>query len=610
METKTDDSTSDAGAVRKAPARPPIHQGAITSCAFLGGPEALATGSVEGAVVIWEVEAGAPSQRIEAHAGPVTALAWDARHRRVVSGGHDRRIVFSDPDTGAAAMRLEGCEGGLFALAISPDGEVLASGGYDQVIRLWRLADGASLGVLAGHLRAVTDLDFLDDGRLASCGRDNQVIIWNLARRAELCRTAGHARWAMRVRAAGDGEQVYSAGEDGQVFAWNARTGTQVWRHRLPSPVWGLEQTADGEALIVGMGGGVLRFDLGPGGVAAVNPVAPETARIMARTDTGLVALGADTLMLYRPDAPEAPLRRLDLGAQLTRSLAAIRRSPAQGDVAAIITRHHGQVAFDVAGIRRAVQPSHAGLAFASCAVDESLFATTGFDGQIHLRRAADGGHVRSMDHQGFIFTVCASADGTRLLTAGNDRLALWEVATGRRLWAGENLGVGFHCWATLAPDGGYALMVGEDQALHRWTFSDGAPKRERLDLDTDRLIGTCGLMGVAVLDDQHVALASAAGEVHRAELATGRTTLLHAVHESGVRVLSVSPDRRWLLSFSENCVAALWDLAADRPSTPADMASAVVPGAAFTLHGDLVWIDGEAALHVLSPEALAARAA
>jgi hypothetical protein len=34
-------------------------------------------------------------------------------------------------------------------------------------------------------------------------------------------------------------------------------------------------------------------------------------------------------------------------------------------------------------------------------------------------------------------------------------------------------------------------------------------------------------------------------------------------------------------------------------------MAKAVVPSAAFTRSGDLVWIDGQAMLHALAPEAL-----
>src|SRR5512146_2137892 len=220
----------------------PIHQGVVTACAFLGGPEALATASLEGAIVIWDLAAGRPVRRIPAHRGPILALAWDGARRRLISGGHDRRILACDPLTGAIEAAGEHAAG-VHALKVSPGGEVLASGGADKVIRLWRRADGASLGVLAGHAGAVLDLDFLDEDRLASVGRDYQVVVWRVGERAEALRTSGHRRWIMRVRASADGRRIYSAGEDGQVCAWDAGSGRRLWRRRLQSPVWGLERS-------------------------------------------------------------------------------------------------------------------------------------------------------------------------------------------------------------------------------------------------------------------------------------------------------------------------------------------------------------------------------
>ena len=197
-----------------------------------------------------------------------------------------------------------------------------------------------------------------------------------------------------------------------------------------------------------------------------------------------------------------------------------------------------------------------------------------------------------------------ASADGTRLLTVGHDRLTLWEVASGARVWAGQDLGIGFHGWGALSADGGFALAVGEGQGLYRWTFEGRDARRDVVTLDCDQLIGTCGLMGLAILDDG-VAIGAASGEVRRADPATGRTELLHAVHESGVRALQLSPDRRRLLSFSENGVAAVYDLAEGRLCTPAAMAGVAVPAAAFTPSGDLTWMDGDGALRVIDAEAL-----
>src|SRR6202012_4366201 len=114
----------------------------------------------------------------------------------------------------------------------------------------------------------------------------------------------------------------------------------------------------------------------------------------------------------------------------------------------------------DRGGERRPLAPVHAGMAFAACAVDEDLFATTGFDGRVHLRRTSDGALVNSLDHGGFIFSVSGSADGRRLLTAGHDRLNLWGPSSGEHLWGGHALGIGLHCWAALSDDGALAVAV------------------------------------------------------------------------------------------------------------------------------------------------------
>ena len=589
--------------VATAPTRrtPPIHQGVLSACAFVGGESRLATASADGAIVIWDTNAGQPVERLAAHKGPILALGWDARRRRVISGGHDRRLAAWELDTGEVATLAEH-PAGLYALAISPNGEQLASGGYDPVIRLWRLADGSPLGELPGHDGAVLDLAFLDDERLVSCGRDYQVVVWDVTRRIERLRTAGHRRWAMRVGTSADGGLIFSGGEDGQVCGWSADTGARLWRTQFASPVWGLERTADGTALIVGAGGLAARLDLGPVGPSEPRPIATETARVISRSDGGLIALGADNVILYRSNEPDTPLRRLSLRAPNYASVAALRCPTGAGEhpaIAAVMTRANGQVDLDLDRERRSLAPAHRGLAFASCVVGRAMFATVGFDGMIHLRRAVDGALVRTLDHGGFIFSVGASTDGSRLLAVGNDALSLWDIASGERIWGESDLGVGFHVWGALSRDGRFAVAVGEGPHLYRWTFAAGGPRRERFDLDFGRLIGTCGLMAVAIIDDATMAVATAAGEVRRVDLATSVSTLLHATHESGVRASMISPNGRRLLSFSENGLTAVFDLQAGGLCTPDAIANAVVPAACFTPDDDLVWVDGEGALHV-----------
>lgn len=588
----------------------PVHHGPVLACAFLGSETFFATGSVEGDIVIWDLAAECPVRRIGAHRGPVRATLWRDGLGRLISAGQDRRICLSDPRAGAVTASLEGHEAGVFALATSADGALLASGGYDQAIRLWSLPGGRSLGVLGRHASAVTALVWpATPNLLISAGRDHALMAWDIETRRLRWRSVGHEAWVSRLCAAPDGGLVYSVSEDSSVRAWDSATGKAVWRWDLGGgrPIWGLERTNDGDALIIGAAGGVLRLDIGAAGVAGVRPLAVEGAglwraqaahRALSRSPAGLIAQGADSgdVYLYDPAAHDAPMRRLSGNAPGSLALAALRLQPARPtSIAAVITNADGSVGLELKGRRRKLNPPHATFAYAACRLGSTHFATAGFDGLIQIWRAHDGGHVFSLDHSGLIFSLSADSDGSRLVSAGHDRVRLWDVQNGALLWGAQDLGAGVHCVAALAPSGQAIVCVGETARLHRWTSTEkgfGAP--QAIDIDC------ADLTGVVLGDDaRHAIVSTADGDVRRLDLNSGASIRLHAVHEDWVRSLQASPDGRFVLSVSQNSIATVWDLEGVALATPPALADAAAPAAGFSQAGDLVWVDGRGGLHV-----------
>jgi WD40 repeat protein len=567
----------------------PLHQDSLSACAF-AGRERLATGSIEGGVVVWDWRAGRAERTIPAHQGPIWSLVWDPHRQTLISAGHDGRILLHGLD-GQPRGAIDTHAGPAMALALSSDGERLASGGFDGSIRLWRATDGMADGALPGHAAAVGDLDFTADGRLVSGGRDDVVRIWDLRSGQVAAQGLGHTRWVTRVRAAREG--VVSASEDGTLRLWDWDTGAERWRYTTDweRPIWGLGLVEG--AAVVGAGGLVLRCRFDASAAGPAREVSTATARAIAVAGD-FVALGVgDGVVVMRGSDT---LARLHTHARPTLSIAASPKPDGRG-LNVFLGLPDGRVLLDDGRTRRELGPERGQFIFVTTAIGEDLIATGGFDGHVRLWRAGDGELLRTMKHGAYVFSISAG-DG-RLLASGGGAISLWDIATGRRLTRCEVPELGFHNWAALSADRIVAAGDG-DVLLRLRVLGDGQVAQEaRTTLDT-RLVTGLRLPGTR----DRALIATANGDVCWLDLATGRTQELHAANASFVRNFEVSPGGRHVLSSSEHGVAAVYDLDTGRTVTPETLSRTPAPAATFASTGEIVFVDGVREAHVLPPPA------
>jgi WD40 repeat protein len=99
-------------------------------------------------------------------------------------------------------------------------------------------------------------------------------------------------------------------------------------------------------------------------------------------------------------------------------------------------------------------------------------------EGSVCLWDPATGQPVRRWAaHKGTVRSLVFSADGRRLLTTGDDRVArLWDPATGKEIGSPRRIGAS-HC-AALAPDG-KTLAVGTTRGLHLVAVEDDKEIRQ-----------------------------------------------------------------------------------------------------------------------------------
>lgn len=168
--------------------------------------------------------------------GRVYAVAVSPDRRLTVLGGWgaggDHAVLVFDLRTRQVVRRLGGLPNVINALAISRDGTRLAAGLWGaNGVRVWRLADGASLWDDPDYRDSVYGLDFAPDGRLAAASYDGAVRLYDPAGRLLGRAETEAARRPYRIRFTPDGALLALGFAD--AVALEVRDGaTLALRHR------------------------------------------------------------------------------------------------------------------------------------------------------------------------------------------------------------------------------------------------------------------------------------------------------------------------------------------------------------------------------------------
>jgi WD40 repeat protein len=267
-----------------------------------------ASGSHDGTVRVWDLDAGTLLHTLTGHDHGVWAVAVGADGRRAVSGGGDGEARVWDLDAGTLLHTLTGHAGLVQAVAVSADGRRAVVGG-EKTVRRWDVAAGKQIAsnrpmfsLFRRRGRAVASLSISADGRRAVSGGDGTVRVWDLDAGTLLHTLTGHTGTVQAVTVSADGCRAISGGTDGTVRVWDLDTGTLL--HTLTGhngTVAAVTVSADGcRAISGGTDGTVRMWDLTQGAELAsfvsgnsiiAIAATPAGVRVAAGTSTGPVHL-------------------------------------------------------------------------------------------------------------------------------------------------------------------------------------------------------------------------------------------------------------------------------------------------------------------------------
>ncbi len=509
--------------------------------------------------------------------------------------------------------RLENTETSYESLtgcALSADGRFGLSASESGAARVWDLESGASLGLLAGHARAITGCDLSADGKWAlTASEDRLLLLWDVATGKILQNFYQHPDRVTCCAFIHDGDRslALSGCTDGSLRVWSLPDGELL--HTLSghrgavtacagsepgaTPGVAVSGSTDGVVRVWGLRGGNLLHML-RGHTAAIKAVTLGT-----HNDQPVVIAASEdrTLRVWRLSDGQ-PVARLEGHAEavvccafgadgriLSGSLdGTLRvweiRGVESGQASQIVETHGAEVT---------------GCSFSGEAQGAQRLLTGSLDREVRLWDAATGRVLQAFrGHTGGVTGCALRSDGRVALSASSDKsLRLWDVGRGTML----KLLTG-HADAVLCCAFSHKPIKLPGLATATWLAASGGRDRMVRVWDTEggKLLLTLKGHGAEVVScafspaEPLLASASKDGTARLWSLAEQSAVAKFSDENAAYTDCEFSPDGKLLILGLEDGRLLLLDRASGGTETLAEASGGRIGDCGFSTHGQIVF--------------------
>ena len=187
---------------------------------------------------IWKVDSGELLHTLSGDEERIECLAFSPDSSTLVSGDWNERIMLWDLDTNGSREIYKGSFSSALTLAFSPNGKLLTSGNNEGRIRIWDLngKEPRSNGLLSQFRQRLTPIEHRDKVSALAFSPDSKMLIsgsedgtvrgWDVTSRRKLFISPGHSVEITGVAATEDKKNLMSLhAYDRQVLRWDINKG-------------------------------------------------------------------------------------------------------------------------------------------------------------------------------------------------------------------------------------------------------------------------------------------------------------------------------------------------------------------------------------------------
>lgn len=371
----------------------------------------------------------------------ITLNCWKIRFsplgKTIALGTFTGEVIFLDTETLEILRVLKIHQSNVKSLDFSADGKILATASWDRTVKFTDVQTGEVLSELRGHFAGVHEVVFsLDGNKMATASADFNLNLWNTEAVANSNSILTRAQLSA-FDATGEKVFVWN-NADFDFAAWNLGEKRKVWTVKSNVNAFSIafEQTRnriafgerDGFVSIFDAGGAeIKRFKISEKSIFAV-VLARGGERIFAADENGFIkSFDAET---------GAEIFSIKAHADIIKTLAL---SPdgkllASGSNDKLVKIYDAQTGTEIFVLNENTKPLYKVL----FAPDGRTLAAGGADDRLRIWDVNEGNLVQEFSGMsGGIFAFAFAPDGTRLATASDGgTIRLWNSVTGEQVLA------------------------------------------------------------------------------------------------------------------------------------------------------------------------------